>query len=128
MKLQPDNIDTLAVTGHGNGWIAISGERFNESQMINSKGQIVPFSVRSWEALKWEDFEPLMQWAKMGIELLVFGTGDKQRFLSPQWIVKLNAAGLGVESMNTPAACRTYNILAGEGRAVAAVLMIEHKD
>jgi len=88
----------------------------------------VPFSVRSWDALKWEDFEPLMQWAKMGIELLVFGTGDKQRFLSPQWIVKLNAAGLGVESMNTPAACRTYNILAGEGRAVAAVLMIEHKD
>jgi uncharacterized protein len=126
MKLQPDKIDTLAVTGYGKDWIAISGERHSESQMINSKGERVIFSVQSWESLRWEDFEPLVQWAQQGIELLVFGTGDKQRFLPPQWMVKLNAAGLGVESMNTPAACRTFNILAGEGRAVAAVLMIEH--
>jgi uncharacterized protein len=128
MKLQPDKIDTLAVTGYGSGWIAISAQKHTETQLINSNGERLTLKLASWDALSWEDLEPLLQWAQAGIELLVIGTGVKQRFLPANWTIKLNQAGLGVESMNTPAACRTYNILAAEGRSVAALLLIDQSE
>jgi uncharacterized protein len=58
-------------------------------------------------------------------DVLVLGTGARQRFPSPQLLRPLVEAGIGIEIMDTPAACRTYNILVGEGRAVAAALIVE---
>jgi uncharacterized protein len=58
-------------------------------------------------------------------ELIVFGSGNKLRFAPPALMRSLMAARIGVETMDTLAACRTYNILAGEGRHVLAALLIE---
>ena len=63
--------------------------------------------------------------ASLGAELVIFGSGRRIRFPQPAWLQPLMAQRTGVETMDTLAACRTYNILAGEGRQVIAALLIE---
>lgn len=62
----------------------------------------------------------------MAPELVLIGTGRRQQFPDREIMIRTIQAGLGIEVMTTEAACRTYNVLAAEGRQVAAVLfMIE---
>ena len=122
MKLQPDRMDTLAVTGYGPDWIAVNGERHTHSLLISSLGLLQPWRPQNFESLQASDFELL---ADLGVELAVFGSGKRLRFIPPAWQAPLMAQRLGLETMDTPAACRTYNILAGEGRPVAALLLLE---
>ena len=61
-------------------------------------------------------------WLQEGPEILLLGTGDRVRFPSPHLIAHVQQAGVGLEVMDTPAACRTWNILASERRRVVAVL------
>jgi uncharacterized protein len=61
----------------------------------------------------------------MNTELVVFGSGNQLRFPQPAWIKPLIDKQTGIETMDTQAACRTYNILAGEGRHVALALLLE---
>lgn len=58
-------------------------------------------------------------------ELIIFGSGGRLRFPPPAFLATLMKLRIGVETMDTLAACRTYNILAGEGRHVLAALLIE---
>ena len=63
--------------------------------------------------------------AELRPELVIFGSGERLRFPKPEWQVGLMQRRVGLETMDIQAACRTYNILAGEGRKVAAALLIE---
>ena len=121
MKLQPDRMDTLAVTGYGPDWIAVNGERHAHSLLITSLGLLQPWRPQNFESLQATDFELL---ADLGVELAVFGSGKRLRFIPPAWQAPLMARRLGLETMDTPAACRTYNILAAEGRRVVAALIL----
>ena len=56
---------------------------------------------------------------------MLFGSGERQRFPSPELLKPLIAQGIGLETMDTKAACRTYNILVAEGRQVACGILIE---
>ncbi len=58
-------------------------------------------------------------------ELVIFGSGNRMRFVPAAWTAHLLQRRIGFESMATSAACRTYNILASEGRKVTALLLIE---
>ena len=120
MKLQPDRMDTLAVTGYGPGWIAVNGERHHGSLLITSTGLLQPWRPTSFDDLGPSDFARLTE---LGVELALFGSGSRLRFVPVAWLAPLMAARLGMETMDTPAACRTYNILASEGRPVAALLL-----
>jgi uncharacterized protein len=122
MKLQPDRMDTLAVTGYGPGWIAVNGERHHQSLLVTSTGLLQPWRPSRFEELQAADFAMLTE---LGVELAVFGSGARLRFIPPAWQAPLMSSRLGLETMDTPAACRTYNILAGEGRPVAALLLLE---
>ncbi|MBU3652070.1 MAG: hypothetical protein FGM44_03195 [Limnohabitans sp.] len=122
MKLQPDRMDTLAVTSYGPDWIAVNGERHQHSLLITSQGILRPWRPTHFESLQATDFEVLME---LGVELAVFGSGKRLRFIPAAWQAPLMARRLGLETMDTAAACRTYNILAGEGRPVAALLLLE---
>ena len=59
------------------------------------------------------------------LQVVIFGSGAKLRFVSPALLRGLIERGIGVETMDTAAACRTYNILAQEGRRVVAALLLE---
>ena len=122
MKLHPDKLEGLAITGHGAGWIAVNGEKKNRSFVLTSRGQCIDWPCGSFEDLTEHHFEGL---ANLGAELVIFGSGKRLRFAPAHWLQALMVQRIGLETMDTAAACRTYNILAAEGRQVAAALLIE---
>jgi len=123
MKLQPDRFDTLFAQAHGPGWLVVSGQRFEHSVAFSSGGQLEPWPCRQWADLTEGHFARLALWQP---EVVVFGSGQRLQFAHPALLRSLIEAGIGVETMSTMAAARTYNILAGEGRRVAAALLIEN--
>jgi uncharacterized protein len=122
MKLQPDRSLAPTITGHGPGWVAVGGERITHSVIIGSAGQRIAWPVSTYETLDASHFALL---AELGVEVVLFGSGTRIRFPHPAWIAPLVARRTGLETMDTAAACRTYNILAQEGRSVAAALLLE---
>ena len=81
----------------------------------------------AWDCSRFEDLGPAQfeQLAALKVEVLIFGSGSRIRFPRPAWLAPLVAQRIGLETMDTAAACRTYNILAQEGRRVAAALLVE---
>ena len=86
MKLQPDRIETQSVTGYGPGWIAIQGEKISHSVLISSQGLRENWSCSSFADLSSEHFAPL---EKLDVELIIFGSGQKLRFVPPAWVAGL---------------------------------------
>jgi uncharacterized protein len=120
MKLQPDQFNVPFISAYEPGWIEVNGHKYTGSLVISSESGCSPWSAGPFEALNAECFNALMQFKP---ELIVFGGGPTLRFPKPIWLAGLMQQGIGVESMDTPAACRTYNILASEGRRVVAALL-----
>jgi uncharacterized protein len=122
MKLQPDKSDVQTLTAHGPGWVAINNERVESSVVVGSRGERFEWDCSRYDQLGAEHFAQL---AALGAELIIFGSGARIRFPQAAWLQPLMAQRTGVETMDTPAACRTYNILASEGRHVVAALLVE---
>jgi uncharacterized protein len=125
MKLQPDKSDVQTLTAHGPGWVAVNNEKIESSVVIGSRGERFAWDCTRFEQLGAEHFAQL---ASMGAELVIFGSGERIRFPQTAWLQPLMAQRTGVETMDTAAACRTYNILAGEGRHVVAALLVERPE
>jgi len=125
MKLQPDKSDVQTLTAHGPGWVAINGERVENSVVIGSRGERFAWNCTNFGELGAGHFAQL---AALDAELIIFGSGSRIRFPHPSWLQPLMAQRTGVETMDTAAACRTYNILASEGRHVLAALLVEHPE
>jgi uncharacterized protein len=121
MKLQPDSTQGPTLTGYGEGWVAVNGEKVLTNVLISSMGHRLHWDCESFEQLDASHFAPLLDW---NAELVLFGSGPRIRFPKPQWLASLYARRIGVETMDTQAACRTYNFLAGEGRKVIAALLL----
>jgi uncharacterized protein len=120
MKLQPDRSDAQTISGHGPGWVSVGPEKITHNVVLGSRGQRLPWAA-SFEALGPEHFEVL---AGLGVEVVIFGSGPRIRFPKPAWVAPLAERRIGIETMDTAAACRTYNILAQEGRDVAVALLV----
>jgi uncharacterized protein len=121
MKLQPDAIHGPSITGYGEGWVAVNGEKFTSSIIVSAMGTRIDWNCSRFEELQASHFEQL---ASLNPELVLFGSGARIQFPQPQWLQALYARRIGVETMDTQAACRTYNFLAGEGRKVVAALLL----
>ncbi len=121
MKLQPDRSSAPTLTSHGPGWVAVDGERIAHSVVVVSDGQRIPWPCAAFEDLGPEHFAQL---SGLDVEVVIFGSGSRIRFPRPAWLAPLAKRRIGIETMDTAAACRTYNILAQEGRTVAAALLV----
>lgn len=122
MKFQPDKTDASLISAYDASGIHIGHERIETSVVLGSNGERF-----DWQARRFEDLTP-DHFSRLGEtkpELVIFGSGNKIRFPHPKLIAALMQARIGVETMDTPAACRTYNILAGEGRHVVGAFLIE---
>ena len=121
MKFQPDNSNAQTISAYGPGWVGVDADKINHSVIIGSSGL-----RQAWACTRFEDLtaEHFAQLATLDTELVIFGSGQRNRFPPPAWLAPLIARRLGLETMDTPAACRTYNILAGEGRCVAVALLM----
>lgn len=121
MKLHLDNNAAQnTITGYGSGWLAVNGARHSGPIIVAPDMPVTAWPVGEFDALAPEDFTSL---AESAPEIVLIGTGEKQRFVNPRLTRELAEARIGVESMDTRAACRTYNILIGEGRRVIAALL-----
>lgn len=123
MKLHLDNPNSRnLVTGYGAGYVAINQRHYVSSLILLPERIVQPWAAAGFEALAEADFEAIRA---LGPEVLLLGTGLRQRFPSPALLRPLIERRIGVEVMDSHAACRTYNILMAEGRDVAAALILE---
>ncbi len=126
MKLQPDRFDVQSILGYGPGWVSLGhngvSEKIERSIVIGSRGEKFDWQCMRFDQLSAEHFTLL---GKTRPELVIFGSGTRLRFPPPAFLRALMEQRIGLETMDTLAACRTYNILAGEGRQVIAALLIE---
>ncbi|MEG0821726.1 MAG: Mth938-like domain-containing protein [Burkholderiaceae bacterium] len=122
MKLHAAPLSTLnTVTAYGPGFIEVNQERHG-SHLLLTPESLAVWSVADFDALTADHFEALLE---ISPELVILGTGARQRFPHPRLTQGLMRAGIGVEAMDSAAACRTYNILMAEGRRVAAAVLVE---
>ncbi len=121
MKFIPDTLQGTSITGYGPGWVEVNGEKHRSSIIVSSEGLCRAWSCARYEDLNESHFEAL---AAMDSELVLFGSGTNIRFPQPQWLTSLFSRRIGLETMDTHAACRTYNFLSAEGRRVTAALLV----
>jgi uncharacterized protein len=110
-----------AVTGYGEGWVEVNRTRHRSSLVVSADRLVTDWPAASIEALAGDHLAAIVE---MAPEIVLLGTGAAFRFPEPALLAPLYKAGIGVEVMDTPAACRTYNILMGEGRNVVAALIV----
>lgn len=109
-------------TGYGNDYIAVNNERYERPLIVTPDALYTDWGATCFDALDAAQIRAVMA---LQPELIVLGTGAVQRFPPPQLMREFAAARVGVEIMDTRAACRTYNILMTEGRKVAAAILLE---
>jgi uncharacterized protein len=121
MKFQPDTFDgTNAITRQDGGAVWINGQRFEGALLVPWRGNVVAWAAGGARGLEPAHFEMALA---LGPELVIFGSGSRLRFVAPALYRSLIEARVGLETMDTAAACRTYNVLAAEGRSVVAALL-----
>jgi uncharacterized protein len=109
------------ISGYGEGFVSIGERRFSGTLLLT------PAMIRTEElpATYGElDLPTLLAVAPPGIDILVIGCGALQCIPDAGMLRGLGERGIGAEVMTTPAACRCYNVLVAEQRAVAALLYV----
>ena len=123
MKLQAERMEgSNAISRHGPDGVAINGVEHTQSVIVPWVGEVLRWDVANFDALNLEHFQRL---AALKPELVIFGSGARLRFVKPALLKPLFDARIGVETMDSAAACRTYNVLLAESRAVVAALIFE---
>lgn len=111
------------VTSYDDSGVEINATRFEHSLLVLPETPPVAWPVASFDLLTAEHFDQIDATQP---DVVILGTGLRQRFAHPKLTAVLTSRRIGVECMDNQAACRTYNILMAEGRKVALALIIEH--
>ncbi len=123
MKLQSDpHSGANTITGYGDGYVEINQTPYRHAVLLSSDGEILEWPVQSFDDLSTGNFSQMIT---LKPELILIGTGNRQSFPKPELLKPLIEAKIGFEIMDSQAACRTYNILVGEGRQVLLALIVE---
>jgi len=107
------------ITAYDDDYVKVNGAR-HDSSVIVTPSDVKKWSAADFEHLNEQDFAAL---ADLGADIVLLGTGPRQRFPHPKLTAPLGAARVGLEVMDLKAACRTYNILVAEERQVALALV-----
>ena len=120
MKLHPDASNAYAIQSYSDAGVVVNGQCQSGPLLLCSVKGPQKWSAESFEALSQAAFDELLPFAP---ELVIFGSGKRIRFPAPKLIQGLIHKRIGVETMDNGAACRTFNVLAGEGRHVVLALI-----
>ena len=125
MKLHSDpNTSLNTVTGYGDGYIEVNKTEYAHAVVFGPEGDVTRWSPEWVEQIDAAAIAQLVDLESRPLpEVLLIGTGNKQRFLAPALLRPLLKAGVGVEMMDSQAASRTYNILMSEDRRVVVALL-----
>lgn len=123
MKLNLEQDPRLnLVTGYGDGHLMINRVRHDGNLLLDANRVIGGWAPGGFAALDASDFAAIVA---LGPEVVLVGTGSRLRFPPVGVLRPLIEARIGYEIMDLAAACRTYNVLVSEGRAVAAALLFD---
>lgn len=123
MKLHLSNTGSINLfTAYGDSYVAVNNEKHEQNLILLPEKIISGWSTASVETLTDADMAKLLE---LGTEIILLGTGKRLRFPAGPLMRPFAPAGIGLEVMDIQAACRTYNILASEGRHVAAALLFD---
>lgn len=123
MKFQPDQLDGVnVITAFDPEGVRVNAARHASSVLVPWRGDVQVWRCAAFEELDAGHFDHVLA---LKPELVIFGSGRRLRFPAAALLKGLIAERIGVETMDTGAACRTYNVLAAEGRAVVAALLVE---
>ena len=111
-----------AISRHGVEGVIVNGIEHRSSVIVPWQGRVQAWPVDDFSELSEAHFELL---AELGPQLVIFGSGSRIRFPKPAWLRPLMARRIGIETMDTAAASRTYNVLLAEGRTVLVALLFE---
>lgn len=111
-----------SISRHDGSRVWVNGQVHGRSLLVPWRGTVQDWAPNRFEDLQAAHFEQMLACKP---ELVVFGSGSRIRFAKPALYRALIEARIGIETMDLAAACRTYNVLASEGRAVLAALLIE---
>lgn len=122
MKFQPDQLaGTNVITRHDSDALWVGNQRFTHSLLVPWQGVVLPWAPARPDELIGAHFEALLA---LKPELVIFGSGPRLKFVAPALMRALIDQRIGVETMDTAAACRTYNVLVAEGRSAVAALLL----
>ena len=110
------------VTAYDESGVEINLKHFTDSLLVLPEIAPAAWPVNTFDALNAAHFDQI---AALRPDVIILGTGARQRFVHPRLIAALTTLRIGVECMDNQAACRTYNILMAEGRKVALALIFE---
>lgn len=123
MKFQPETLDGVnVITRHEPGRVWVGNTAHTMSLLVPWQGGVIPWEVASLAELTSAHFERI---AALAPEVVIFGSGQRLRFAPAALMRALIERRIGIETMDTPAACRTYNVLVSERRSVLAALLLE---
>ncbi|PJI92200.1 uncharacterized protein BC777_1045 [Yoonia maricola] len=106
--------DAVPIDGYGPGFFRVGGKKYDGALLV------LPTGVSNWGGF--EDTAAVLEHVA-DIDVLFVGTGAEIAHPPKDFRMTLEDAGIGVEAMASPAACRTYNVLLSEGRRVAVALL-----
>ena len=122
MKFAQDSQDEgYVITAYDDNSVSINGKPFSQSLIVSTTQLNDDWNLTSIESLQTSHIEQILT---LKPELIIIGTGDKLIFPAVEVYAAIIQQGLGVDFMDTGAACRTYNILMSEGRDVVAGLVL----
>jgi uncharacterized protein len=122
MKFQPDTLAGVnVITRHEAQRLWVAAEPFGSSILVPWVGPVLAWGPATTQQLEKHHFERI---AELAPEVVIFGSGPRLQFVSPALLQPLIDRRIGVETMDTAAACRTYNVLVNEGRSVVAALLL----
>ncbi|HEX4300297.1 MAG TPA: Mth938-like domain-containing protein [Gammaproteobacteria bacterium] len=123
MKIAKENAgrDTKVIRAYAPGCINVSDVLLTRSFIVAPDQLVEDWPPQRFEELSAEHLKAALA---LDPEILIIGTGKQQHFLSGEMMATLGKGGIGVEVMDTAAACRTYNVLLSEDRKVVAALLM----
>ena len=122
MKFAQDSQDEgYVITAYDNDTVSINGKPFSESLIVSSQQLNEDWQLNDIDALQTSHIEQVLV---LKPELIIIGTGNRLVFPAVESYAAIIQQGIGVDFMDTGAACRTYNILMSEGRDVVAGLIL----
>jgi uncharacterized protein len=109
------------INSYGPGWINVNQQEIRRSAIVSPEQLLTDWPPQTFADLEETHFEAILS---LEPEIVLLGTGNRQRFPRPVLTRALLARGVGLEVMDTAAACRTYNVIMLEGRRVAVALLL----
>ncbi len=109
------------ITAYGQASIDINEHRYTESIILAPDTAVIVWGVESASGINQASLHPILD---LEPEIILLGTGQRIQFPDPELLALINQKGIGIEVLDTTAACRTFNLILAEGRRVVAGLLL----